>query len=193
MQSKLIIRLISHCFRSLQRGKKNEIQREKSARCMNRAELKRQFGCDPSEGDVHWRMLAKEAQEHWLNRDWGRYRNTRFRQGEQCRKEKKLKTALSFYCWTCYLDANGPNNVGPPSPDFDFQPIQFSPMAKNIFAPGVIDRTQRIIQALSLTEPEVGKIFLKIARREHKAIRLPVNPEDAWEKLRHILFDKGKR
>lgn len=186
-----VIRAIGKSFRQTSSRKPKLSKRKLSPEYQEaRAELLKQFGHEPSDGDIQWRILAKEVQEHWLNRNWGFYRNTRFRQGEQCRKEKKLKNALHFYCWTCYLDANGPNNVGPPNPNFDYQPTQFSPRDKNIFAPGVIDRIRKIIQTLSLTEPKVQEIFQNVAHREHKAIRLPVEPESAWKKLHPALFAK---
>lgn len=62
-----------------------------------RARLTKLFGTAPSESDIKWGLLGKDAMEHAVNGNWGFYRNDRFQMAEVLRKSSKLKLALSFY------------------------------------------------------------------------------------------------
>lgn len=141
-----------------------------------------------SKNDVKWSLLGKETIEHALNGNWGLYRNTRFQMAEVLRKESKLKQALSMYCWVCYLDLNGPRNTsGLKDPELlrEFPP--FSPK-EAFLAPGIISRMTRIIEKLNLDQEKVFTVFREAAGHDHKGLKLPVQPEDAWQSLSRELF-----
>jgi hypothetical protein len=153
-----------------------------------RSRLAKQFGRAPSENDVKWGLLNKEVIEHALNGDWGLYRNTRFQMAELLRKESKFKQALSMYCWVCYLDLNGPRNNGglkDPALLRDYPP--FSPR-EAFLAPGIISRLAGITKKLHVDEEEVLAVFREAAEHDYKGLKLPVQPAEAWQKLRKELF-----
>jgi hypothetical protein len=124
--------------------------------------------------------------EHAVNGNWGFYRNARFQMAEVLRNEFKLQQALSFYCWVCYLDLNGPRNTsGMKDQELlrEFPP--FSP------APGIISRMTRIIEKLNLNldQDSVAQMFQEIAGHEFKGLKLPLHPEVAWQSVRRKLFN----
>lgn len=155
---------------------------------VERSRLAQQFGQAPSENDVKWSLLGKEMIEHALNGNWGHYRNTRFQMAEVLRKESKLKQALSMYFGVCYLDLNGPRNAsGIKDPDLLRKFPPFSPK-EGFLAPGIISRMTRIIEKLNLDQENVLTVFREAARHDHKGLKLPVHPEEAWQSLRRVLF-----
>lgn len=155
-----------------------------------RTRLAKQFGQAPSENDVKWGLLGREAIEQALNGNWGLYRNTRFQMAEVLRRESKLKQALSMYCWVCYLDLNGPRNTsGLKDPELLREFPSFSPK-EAFLAPGIISRMTRIIEKLNLDQENVFSLFLEAAGLDHKGLKLPVQPEDAWLSLRRVLAIK---
>ena len=86
-------------------AEKEELEKERDI-------LKKRFGKEPSEHDIRWGVFNKRLIKCAQNGDWGLYRNARFEMAELLRKETKLKHALQTYLEVCYLDLNGPNNIG---------------------------------------------------------------------------------
>lgn len=173
---------------SIVNGAHGEYLAQKNKIEVERARLAKQFGKAPSENDIKWGLLGKDAIEHALNGNWGLYRNARFQMAEVLRKESKLKQALSMYCWVCYLDLNGPRNTS----DVKDQELlrEFPPFSpKEAFlAPGIISRMARIIEKLNLDQEKVSLIFQEITVRDYKGLKLPMQPEDAWKSVRRELF-----
>jgi hypothetical protein len=152
------------------------------------ARLAKQFGKTPSENDIKWGLLGKDALEHAVNGNWGFYRNARFQMAEVLRNESKLKQALSFYCWVCYLDLNGPRNTsGMIDKELlrEFPP--FSPK-EGFLAPGIISRIARIIEKLKLDQEGVSLMFQEVAANDFKGLNLPLPPKVAWETVKQELF-----
>lgn len=154
-----------------------------------KSQLTKEFKKAPKKNDIKWRQLGEEAIQHALKSNWGFYRNIRLRMAELVRKEGKSKTALLYYLWVCYLDLNGPDNAEGRQnyPDLLREYPPFNPKLA-INAPGVIYHVTRIINKLSLNESEAHQIFDKVARKEYKGLKLPISPEEAWQKLRKELF-----
>ena len=173
---------------SIVNGAHGEYLAQKNKIEVERARLAKQFGKAPSENDIKWGLLGKDAIEHALNGNWELYRNARFQMAEVLRKESKLKQALSMYCWVCYLDLNGPRNTS----DVKDQELlrEFPPFSpKEAFlAPGIISRMARIIEKLNLDQEKVSLIFQEITVRDYKGLKLPMQPEDAWKSVRRELF-----
>jgi predicted RNA-binding Zn-ribbon protein involved in translation (DUF1610 family) len=173
---------------SIVNGAHGEYLAQKNKIEVERARLAKQFGKAPSENDIKWGLLGKDAIEHALNGNWGLYRNARFQMAEVLSKESKLKQALSMYCWVCYLDLNGPRNTsGVKDQELlrEFPP--FSPK-EAFLAPGIISRMARIIEKLNLDQEKVSLIFQEITVRVYKGLKLPMQPEDAWKSVRRELF-----
>lgn len=158
-------------------AEKNKIANEHSR-------LAKKFGKEPSANDVKWGILTKEVLDHASDGDWGLYRNAHFQMAEVLRKESKLKQALSLYCRVCYLDINGPRNTsGLKSRKYP----SFSPK-EAFLAPGVISLVERTAEKMKLNQDEIKSVFMEIAEREHKGLKLPVSPEKAWGKMKKELF-----
>lgn len=153
-----------------------------------RSELQKQFGKEPSDGDIRWRMYAKESEKHQLEWNFGLYRNTLFKRAELLHGEKKLKQALRWYLLVNYYDMNGPQNIG------GFRNIQrqhgvkaFDPEQKNI-SPVVINYTRKVIAQLGFDELAVKTVFDKVATDEHRRMKMPVAPAMAWEQIQPVLI-----
>lgn len=160
-------------------AEKEEIIKEKEI-------LEKRFdGKEPSENDVKWGLLNKQLLEHAKNGNWGLYRNTKFQMAEILRRELKLKHALRTYLEICYLDLNGPNNIGGfDDPEFLEVFLPFDPSEGNSFlAPGIIDSIQKIIKKLEITKEELQKDFIEHNSRIEKSMNLPVPPVECWERV----------
>ena len=148
--------------------------------------LRKKFETEPSNGDVKWSLLNKSIAMHVKEQQWGLYRNDLFDMAEILRKESKGLRALDKYFEVCYLDLNGPNNIGISDPDILAEFPPFSP--DNIFlAPFVTDRIKRLTKELSLDFDKAKSRFIKVASGMEKRLKLPVNSDIAWEQLRAEL------
>lgn len=147
--------------------------------------LRKRFGGkEPSDNDVRWGLLNKQLMGHAKNGDWSLCRNTRFQMAEILRGEMKLKDALQTYLEVCYLDLNGPSNIGgmrDPELLKEFPP--FDPGRDSFLIPGVIDLMKRIVLKLQLSNDEIKQIFLEHDSRIEKSLRLPLSAEKSWQSL----------
>lgn len=157
-----------------------------------KTKLMERFGRAPSKNDLKWALLNKEIVEHARKENWGFYRNARFQMAEILRKESKLKAALSMYLWVCYLDLNGPDNAEGRK-EFGLLD-KFPPFSvKRAFsAPGIIGHVEKLVAQLNLGQEETQKLFFEMADREYQALKLPLSPVQAWEKLKQELFGASK-
>jgi DNA-directed RNA polymerase subunit RPC12/RpoP len=149
-----------------------------------RSRLAQKFNREPSDHDVRWSLLNKELLEHAQIGNWGLYRNTKFAMAEILRQEMRLEASLTTYLEICYIDINGPNNIG------GFIDLKLPPFAPNqsIIAPGIISRALRIIRKLNFDEQRTKEEFIEIATINHTSLKLPVTPANAWDKLKTELF-----
>lgn len=147
--------------------------------------LRKRFGGkEPPDNDAKWGLLNKQLIEHAKNSDWGLYRNTRFQMAEILRKETKLKDALRAYLEVCYLDLNGPSNIGGMNnPELlkEFPP--FDPKESAFLAPGVIALIKKIMLESNLNKDKIKQIFIEHNSRLEKSLRLPLSTEKAWQSL----------
>jgi hypothetical protein len=156
-----------------------------------RPKLAQRFGRAPSDGDVAWAYLNKMAGDAAKKRQWGLYRNTRLSMGAALEQEGKLSRSFCFYLEACYLDLNGPQNVGE---IVSFGKHSFFPNEPNfkasavVLSPSVIDKLLEIINRLRLGEDQVRLEFMKTAERDYQNLKLPVSPDKAWETLSASLY-----
>ena len=149
-----------------------------------RSSLAQKFGREPSSHDVKWSLLNKQLLEHAQNGDWGLYRNARLGMAELLRKEEKLELVLATCLEVCYIDVNGPRNIG------GFNSIGYAPFAMedSFLAPGVIYEVAELTRKLGLGEGQVLVLFIEIARKSQQSLKLPVSPERAWKQIRAELW-----
>lgn len=157
-----------------------------------RDELRKQFGKEPADGDIRWRMYAKESEKHQLEWNFGLYRNTLLKQAELLRKEKKFKQALRWYLLVNYYDMNGPQNIGGyrdnPEALRQYCVKVFDPKDK-FFAPAVVNYTREVITELGFDELAVKAAFDKVSMGEFKRMKMPVTPAKAWEQIQPVLIN----
>lgn len=166
-------------------------QRENTKRTIEkeRQTLEKRFGQKPSDNDIQWSLLNNDILKHAQHRDWGLFRNTKFNMAEILRKETKLKSALSFYLEVCYLDLNGPNNVGGISSSELLKEYPAWNPKDAFLAPGIISRVLKIIKKIEFDRSSSREFFLSKAIRLEKSLRLPVSPQKAWKELEKELFE----
>lgn len=168
-------------------------QKEEGKRVVakERQELEKRFGSKPSDTDIEWSLLNKDILKHAQDRNWGFFRNTKFGMAEILRKEAKLKDALAFYLEVCYLDLNGPSNVGGISdPKLLKEYPAWNPKDDSFLAPGVVSRAIKIIDRVKYDRSSSNELFLSRAMKLKKSLRLPVSPQKAWGLLEKELFDE---
>ncbi len=151
----------------------NEIERER---------LQKQFGREPSEGEIQWSRLNRSLSEHANLFDWGLYRNARLLMGDILKKEGRHLEALDTYLEVCYLDLNGPNNCGTRDPSILGEEPPFDPEDASL-APGVIRYIATILKREHLSATDAKTRFVEIATRAQRSLTLPVAPDKAWWSL----------
>lgn len=136
-----------------------------------------------SSKDEEWKELNKELIEHAKNWDWGLYRNTRLEMYKFLKDEGQDHQALGTLLEICYLDINGPRNCGG---NFDPELLEELPAweeANNWVAPSLIKWANKLIVKLELSREDVHILFNDIAEKNYQLLKLPVAPEQAWDKL----------
>lgn len=165
--------------------RKKEYEDEKSR-------LRVRFGAEPSEGDVKWGILNKDLIKHGANNDWGFYRNVRCEMAQILEREKRYVPALNTFFEVCYLDLNGPDNLG----GYDKHALEharFDPTSPSAtLAPGIIGAIEILLKEQKLTREEAKEVFLTQARNIQKNLKLSVSPEDSWEKVNIELYQEEK-
>lgn len=158
-----------------------------------KADLTKQFGKPPAENDIQWRLLGEAATKHALAGDWALYRDVRFRAGEQLLKEKRFREALWFYLWSCFLDLNGPINIGSmrdiPEMLREYPPFN---LRYAVDPPSALPRILGVIKKIVVTESEIRDLFLRVANQEYNKRLHPVSPNEAWVKIASALFSDRK-
>lgn len=155
---------------------RDEIERVQDA-------FRKKSGAKLSEGDAKLYIFNKELLEHANNGDWGLYRNTKLSMGSVLENEGKLKQALQTYLEVCYLDLNGPNNVGGiDDPDLLLEYPPFD-LELAFLAPAVVAKLPDVANKLQFGQEEVRDNFFQVASRLYKDLQLPLSPKQAWAKL----------
>jgi hypothetical protein len=66
---------------------------------------------DSSSGNL-WSAVTQDMIQHAMQRQWGLYRNDLYGLADVARKDGNHRVALQLFLDVCYIDTNGPNNVG---------------------------------------------------------------------------------
>ncbi len=155
-----------------------------------RERLRQKFGAEPSIFDVFWNLANQHLIEYSKENNWAGYRNTKLEMAQLLRKEKRLEQSLRTYLELCYLDLNGPTNRGSIIDPELFK--QFPPFDTKIafLAPGIISEIKIILKKTGLATERAKEVFFEIANVNHKALKLPVLPSDAWTRIEAAIMDK---
>ena len=134
--------------------------------------------------EIIWQLLNKKAMKHAKNNDWGLHRNTIYTLSRVAYLKGDVRGSLTMLLSVCYIDINGPNNVGNNSLTLEIMP-KFDP-STGFLAPVIVEELKTIAKKLNLGLNEVQKLFIENANN----IRLPfmgISPEKAWEQLQGYL------
>jgi len=152
-----------------------------------KAILTQRFGRSPKDTDVTWSILNKERLCHAAESKWGLYRNNTLDMADVLRVEGRLEGAVRFYLEVCYIDLNGPNNIGPISdPRLRVKYPPFSPDLASL-ASGVVHLLARACAKTSMTDDALRSIFFTQVVETTIPLDLPVSPEAAWQVIHEAL------
>jgi len=108
--------------------------------------------------------------------------------GELLHAEGKLKAALLTYFEVCYLGLNGAQNrrpcVSQPHVSTDF-PVFNAKRAK--LAGTVLKRCLELAGSLQLNGPDLREWFYRAVTQPYCDLRLPVEPQGAWQRLKQRM------
>jgi len=158
---------------------------------IQRNEYYKKKGVVLSDNDVKWSILNQELLQHSKNADWGLYRNTRLSMGSVLEHEGKVNEALHTYIEVCYIDINGPNNLGglPRDPELLKEYPPFS-SEESFLAPAVITKIVELSGMLHLKHDDIKTVFMETAGTVFRNLKLPVTPVQAWEQFEKIYNAK---
>lgn len=167
-------------------GTHEEYLKEKATFNSTKDHLTKQFGCEPSDNDVRWRLLGQEQLEHAKAAKWGLYRNTILQMGEILRKEDRFKQALNTYLEVFYIDLHGPTNSGNVAgfPDFN---REFA-----LIAPGILNRIVGLIDKTGTSDDEMQDILSEISEKRCSFIPDRISAAEANDRLRAAFAERER-
>ena len=141
-----------------------------------------------SDIDVKWSILNRELLEHAKNGDWGLFRNTRLSMGSVLEYDNKIKEALQTYLEVCYIDINGPRNLGGcHDPELLKKFLPFS--AEEAFlAPAVVTKILELLAILHFDYENVKTVFMEVAGKLYVNLKLPVSPVQGWNQFEKYII-----
>ncbi|MBN2287642.1 MAG: hypothetical protein JXI43_14435 [Tissierellales bacterium] len=159
-------------------------ERQQNQYNKTRDDLRKRFGNEPSYSDVTWGFLNKEAQYMARRKDWGLYTNVIAQQANFLEREEQFKQALIFYQQLCYLDLNGPENIGGLGSDANFP--SFNPETA-FLPPTNVEHFFKLGTDMKMSAAEIKTIFIEHNTKIYKSLKLPVSPENAWQSIEKIF------
>jgi len=164
-------------------GTYDEVMENRRSFEKEKEKLKQDWGADPSDNDVEWHLLMQERLTHASNEMWGFYRNTTLSMAENAKKSNKIIESLMLYWEVCYLDLNGPVNVGinkngrPKSNPFKPE------KPYSMIAPGIMSRIKKLASKNKITDEKLKEYYFQSAQQVHESLQLPCSPEVVWEMI----------
>jgi hypothetical protein len=153
-----------------------------------RTQLLHSLSREPTEHEVVLELANRELTVHRAQQNWGLYRNAKLQIANELRTLDRTEASLTAYLEVCYLDLNGPENMGgmdDPGMSAEFPP--FRP-GDAWLSPSILSDILEVQQNLGLGLEKLRGVFLSTAVENHKSLRLPVSPEAAWQKLERELI-----
>ncbi len=146
------------------------------------------YGTTPSDNDAKWSILSSELLKHSKGSNWGLYRNTSLSMASVLEQEGGLRESLHTYLEVCYIDLNGPNNVG----GFIGDPgllSEYPPFSSReaFLAPLVVTKVNELATRLQLNDAELQSLFHESAIRVFHDLKLPISPDSAWTQLQQNM------
>lgn len=173
---------------AIKNGSHDIYLKEKSREKRIRDEMRERFGKEPADYDVEFRVLNDQANEAEFRGNYGWARNYRLNMAKNLEKRKSHELALRMYFHVCYLDINGPNNLGGMQSEDSSEYPDFTP-DNGMLAPGVIKRMKKLISKIEFDKIDCKEEFIGVNRPIFNGSPAPISPEKAWPKLNEELFE----
>jgi hypothetical protein len=153
-----------------------------------RTRLAHALGREPSRDELKLSLLNNDLADYAANGDWGLYRCARLEMGNILRKASNWQAALATYLEVCYLDLNGPNNLGGcRDPELIRECPPFSPKAVGDGWVNTAVEVSVIANNGGFDLQQVENLFYPMAQQEHKKLGLPISPYVAWATIKTEL------
>lgn len=169
-------------------GEHNKFLKEQKRKERIKNDIKKQTGSTPTPKEVELEAMQQQARELEQSANWGLARNKRMHIADRLRENGEAENALQAYFEVCYLDANGPRNVGNISAGKNSPPAFSEDIA--LITPGVLKKVVRLIKKLDLNLEEIKTIYIETAENTYQRINdveLPKNPSEGWEEFRDTI------
>lgn len=128
--------------------------------------------------DKIWGYLNEKSIEHFANKDFGLYRNTKFEMSEFVAQEGKYSIAFDVLCEVVAFDLNGADNGFEMDCLFIYYEYYFPYQnSLNTLPPGVIDRIKEYSNILGWNELELKEHLMNRFLKIHVPLRLFTNEE----------------
>lgn len=129
-------------------------------------------------------LLAERA-IHKNDHSWGLFRNSIMGLADLKYREKQFDVALRLYIQVCFIDLNGPRNIGGFEDDKRIKGF----VKKEAFqAPAILNRVGLSATKLGLELDQVKLVFMECASEIQKELNLDYNLEIAWKKISRGAF-----
>jgi len=141
-------------------------------------------GVELSDTDAKWYFLNRKLLEHSKNADWGLYRNTRLSMGSVLEHDhRNIEKALHTYLEVCYIDINGPRNLGGLSDPELLEKFPPFSSEESFLAPSVVTKISELSGMLHLKYNDIKTIFMEVSGTLFRNLKLPITPIQAWEQF----------
>lgn len=131
-----------------------------------------------SNREIAFALLNERLRKEQSEKNWGLFRNTYYSKSVVCFFEKDSKQQLEYLIDVCYMDKVLDERYRVANPSY--------PM----FASGIIDRIQSILQTEQIDKEEFKRIFKKAVYsffEENEKYVIPFNNEDTEEVLENLF------
>ena len=140
-----------------------------------------------SDADAKWYFLNRKLLEHSKNADWGLYTNTRLSMASVLENDyRNIEKALHSYLEVCYIDINGPRNLGGLSDPELLEKFPPFSSEESFLAPSVVTKISELSGMLHLKHNDIKTIFMEISGTVFRNLKLPVTPDQAWEQFEKV-------
>ena len=97
---------------AIRNGTHAEFLAAQRTRDEERTRLAQELGRQPTRDELKVALYNKDLVDYSATNDWGLYRCALWEMGNVLRKASNWQATLLMYLEVCYLDMNGPNNLG---------------------------------------------------------------------------------
>lgn len=143
--------------------------------------LAKKFGQAPDAKDVRWAMLNEDLLLHQTRRDFGLYRNARYKMMEILQRAGKDKDALHTALEIFYIDSCDPSNMGGLADEPRFAIGAWNPAAP-LRSGSLTDWVGAQCKSLGVSVEQVARDYDPDAEKLKAALKMPRTWSSIWPK-----------